>query len=246
MKYLIYCLAGIGMLAACHRSGSDRADAGRLYTTEQLYQIKTWRNLDEALKQPVDSIIKLVYFKQNADEFPKEVLGFTNLNVLEVTYNSIRELPDGIQKLPYLQSLYLQQNQFSSFPESIMGIKNLQRLSLAGNQIQELPENLSSLHLLRELNLSGNRIRQLPASFFTTTSLEVANLSHNQIAHLDDALKQLTQLRKLYLNDNQFTEIPSVIRQMPNLQFVDISGNHIPREELIEFVKENPQLKIVI
>ena len=59
--------------------------------------------------------------------------------MLEVTYNSIRELPDGIQKLPYLQSLYLQQNQFSSFPESIMGIKNLQRLSLAGNQIQELP-----------------------------------------------------------------------------------------------------------
>jgi Leucine-rich repeat (LRR) protein len=59
-------------------------------------------NLQEALKNP-DAVTKLVLRRQHLKSFPKEILQFKNLQYLDISKNSIAELPDSIDKLINLQ-----------------------------------------------------------------------------------------------------------------------------------------------
>ncbi len=88
--------------------------------------------------------------------------------------NSITELPDELEQLPYLRTLRLKYNQLRRLPPVVGRLPQLMVLELAGNQITRLEGSVvAGLSLLKELDLSGNGLAELPASIGTLPKLEV-------------------------------------------------------------------------
>jgi len=73
-------------------------DPMHLYTLEKLYGINAFRTLKTANKEK-DSVIKLILFDQNYHQLPKEICTFRYLNSLELSRNSLTDLPACISKL---------------------------------------------------------------------------------------------------------------------------------------------------
>ena len=95
--------------------------------------------------------------------------GLARLEVLDLSANSINELPDGVfDRNLELRGLDLSINEISELPEGVFGgLGDLQRLSLAGNDLKSLPEDVfADLGSLAELDLSGNKLNDLPAGLF--------------------------------------------------------------------------------
>lgn len=65
-----------------------------------------------------------------------------------------------------LQVLNVDFNKLDDLPPELGCLHNLQVLSVKGNQVKKLPEQLCHLRLLKKLSLSSNRIQQSPEFLF--------------------------------------------------------------------------------
>ncbi len=85
-------------------------------------------DLEEALTQP-DSVVYLDLAMQEnkLTTIPKEVLLFPNLEYLDVSFNRISSLPNGLKELKKLKSIDLSGNRYlSKFPEVLKELPSLQ------------------------------------------------------------------------------------------------------------------------
>uniref|UniRef100_A0A914HJF6 Ras suppressor protein 1 n=1 Tax=Globodera rostochiensis TaxID=31243 RepID=A0A914HJF6_GLORO len=98
------------------------------------------------------------------DKLPRGFGSFAKLELLDLTYNNLREqsLPGNFFFMPTLRALYLGDNDFESFPEDIGHLTNLQVLVLRENDLIDLPRQMGSLQKLKELHIQGNRLQVLP------------------------------------------------------------------------------------
>ncbi|MGZ3885314.1 MAG: hypothetical protein ACXVPD_14285, partial [Bacteroidia bacterium] len=85
------------LLLLCFFSGAQ----GQLLDSVSVYHAEEYDNLDSALKHP-DAVIKLVLKRKHLKSFPMEVFQFKNLQYLDISKNSIKELPEGLGQLKYL------------------------------------------------------------------------------------------------------------------------------------------------
>ena len=145
------------------------------------------------------------------DEFPREVFALADtLQMLDLSGNRLRALPDDLPRLRALRILFCSSNPFDTLPAvlgrceqlDIVGFKanaiervpaesipaNLRWLILSGNRIDSLPETLGACHRLQKLALAGNRLATLPAGLARCERLELIRLSANRFATLSDAL----------------------------------------------------------
>jgi len=82
--------------------------------------------LDEALAHPnPEEVTVLTLNFHYLDEFPTEILKFSNLEVLNLGFNNLTSIPNDIKKLSKLQELHLNNNKFTTFPTAICQLKNL-------------------------------------------------------------------------------------------------------------------------
>jgi internalin A len=131
--------------------------------------------------------------------------------ILDLSLNSLTELPESIGQLTRLQGLYLYKNQLASLPEVIGQLTRLQVLDLNNNQLASLPESIGQLTRLQGLHLNNNQLASLPESIGQLTQLQELDLSGNQLASLPEALRQLESLKELYLHDNDALGIPAEV-----------------------------------
>merc|ERR1711907_895779 len=80
---------------------------------------------------------------------------FTELKVLDLTHNYIKELPAEIARLTNLQELHLHFNNIVSLPDSVCGLSKLRTLRLSFNKLYNIPNDIGNLTRLRELFLTG-------------------------------------------------------------------------------------------
>jgi Leucine-rich repeat (LRR) protein len=148
-----------------------------------------------------DTLHELVLAGNSLTQVPLAVLLYcSNLQVLDLSSNSLRVLPTEIAHLHRLEVLYLGTNALRELPDEVTQLPRLRELQCERNQLERLPLRLGSLSQLIKLNVSFNRLRSLPTS-----------------------LVDLTQLRALYASDNLLSAPPPAVARVKC--FCEFSNN---------------------
>jgi hypothetical protein len=180
-------------------------------------------------------------------KLPRDKLGVTNLQNLDLSSNKLTELPKEIGQLTNLKILKLSNNKLTELPKEIGQITNLQELYLFDNMLTELPEEIGQLTNLKILSLSRNKFTDLPKEIGQLTNLKSLRLSSNNLTGLPTAelkeIGQLTNLQELFLYDNLLRELPKEIGQLTNLKNLSIIANMLT--ELPKEIGQLTNLKIL-
>jgi len=114
-----------------------------------------------------------------------------------------------------------------NIPNSIENLSELNSLYLSGLSITTLPENIGSLTSLYTLDLANNSLQELPSSITNLNNLHYLNLSNNQLVELPENIGNLMNLSYLDLSDNTLQELPLSITNLSNLYFLDLTDNNL-------------------
>lgn len=99
---------------------------------------------------------------------------------LELSSNSLSDLPADIGKLQHLRVLRLKYNVFRKLPAVIKQLPQLMTLELSGNQIVKLDDGLlMACGQLKELDVSGNLLTELSPNIIHVQKLEVRGSLYN-------------------------------------------------------------------
>ncbi|NWZ41702.1 MFHA1 protein, partial [Brachypodius atriceps] len=173
------------------------------------------------------------------------------LEELDLSFNRLRRLPEGLGRLRHLRTLDVDHNLLSSFPapllelaaleeldcsgnrhlgalpEGIAALRRLKILWLSGTGLASLPEGLCQLNALESLMLDGNRLQALPTGFGRLQRLKMLNLSSNLLGEFPSAILALPSLEELYLSRNQLTVLPPHLCQLHQLRTLWLDNNRI-------------------
>lgn len=146
----------------------------------------------------------------------------SSMSVLDLSFNLLRAVPEGLRFLSTLHTVYFVQNRISK----INGLEqciNLRSLELGGNRIRKI-ENLEALVNLEELWLGKNKIAELE-NLGTLKKLKILSIQSNRITKLEN-LEDLENLEQLYLSHNGVTRIEGLERNL-KLTTLDVGANFI-------------------
>lgn len=119
----------------------------------------TFYSLQEALEHP-EEVTHLVLKRKKLKNFPKEILQFHNLEVLDLTGNRLSVLPNEIIELRKLKVLNLSRNRFEIFPSILLAMFWLEKLDLWDNEIENVPVGIKQMVGLKEMELRGIQLPQ--------------------------------------------------------------------------------------
>ncbi|NXO94723.1 PHLP2 phosphatase, partial [Certhia brachydactyla] len=154
------------------------------------------------------------------------------LEVLDVSYNLLLELPSRILRSLSLRKLMVGHNRLQSLPPLLEHIP-LEVLDLQHNLLTKLPETLFVKALnLRYLNASANSLESLPSASTGEESLSMLQLlylTNNNLA--DQCISVLVghpNLRILHLANNNLQTFPaSKLSKLEHLEELNLSGNKL-------------------
>ncbi|NXX04655.1 MFHA1 protein, partial [Larus smithsonianus] len=182
---------------------------------------------------------------------PPRLAELGRLEELDLSFNRLRRLPEGLGHLRHLRALDVDHNLLPSFPAPLLELAALEELDCSGNRhlgalpegiaalhrlkilwlsgtgLAALPEGLCQLSALESLMLDGNRLRALPAGFGSLQRLKMLNLSSNLLGDFPTAILALPSLEELYLSRNQLTLLPPRLCQLRQLRALWLDNNHI-------------------
>ncbi|WP_165392198.1 NEL-type E3 ubiquitin ligase domain-containing protein [Pseudomonas tructae] len=136
---------------------------------------------------------------------------FPRVRWLNLSNNHLQRVPLGLNHLPSLRELRLQQNRIrldASGVACISALHQLRVLGMSHNPLGAIRLDLHSLHRLRELSLRQANLQRLPAGLLGRTFLEYADLRGNQITELPQALLNAPMAfrEQLHLAGNPLSE----------------------------------------
>jgi len=114
----------------------------------------------------IPKTIKVLDLSHNSiEELPKNIKSFVNLRKLIVNNNKLRYLPQEIKELVNLEEIVLSNNYFDEFPKVLLQLKNLKLICLNNNRIKDIPENIiTELPRLKNFYIKNNFLpRELEA-----------------------------------------------------------------------------------
>ncbi|NBA95960.1 leucine-rich repeat-containing protein kinase family protein [Pseudomonas sp. R5(2019)] len=162
------------------------------------------------------------------EHFPEEIFSLADtLQVLNLSGNSLRSLPDDLGRLKHLRVLFCSYNPFTELPASLGQCPTLQVVGFRGCQIERVPASALAPRL-RSLVLTDNRIETLPEQLGDCVELQKLMLSGNRLTALPDSLARCQQLELLRLAANRLSALPLWLLQMPNLAWLAFAGNPLP------------------
>ncbi|GIX74814.1 protein phosphatase PHLPP-like protein [Caerostris darwini] len=171
-----------------------------------------------------------------------DFLSQCHMKSLSLQYNRFEKLPyNFFWALPCLEMLNLSYNSLKSIPVSCDSIINLKSLLLSGNQLSDLSNLISLLKLSRIecLHLAYNGIKELPEGFFQTLHfLRTLSLCGNELESISSHISKAHSLEKLYLHSNRLISIPK-FSETNNLQVLDLACNKMHQLELASIVPKD-------
>ncbi|WYZ34973.1 hypothetical protein EsH8_I_001249 [Colletotrichum jinshuiense] len=180
------------------------------------------------------------------DKFPLFLCDVESLVELDLSFNSVSNLPDEIGKLRNLEKFVITNNRLSNaLPESFRQLSGLRELDIKYNAItsiniiSELPklEILSADHnsisqfvgtfeRIRSLKLNSNPITKFEI-IEPVLTLKMLNLSHCQLASIDETFNNMLNLERLVLDKNYFVSLPPHIGNLSKLEHFSIANNNV-------------------
>jgi len=124
----------------------------------------------------------------------------TNLRVLDISYNVIRDM-NPVSQCRNLQELYIAQNKIKSI-RGIGQLTQLRKIDLGANRIRVMEEEeLSGLINLEELWLGKNKIEHI-GGISKLTKLRRLDVQSNRLTSIENLEGQVDTLEELYLAHN--------------------------------------------
>ena len=197
-----------------------------------------------------DQSTSLNLYNLQLSKFPPLEKLAPHLEILDLSNNHIREIPEYIGSFTKLEDLVLSDNQLRTLPESIGSLVNLNFLSITRNRLTTLPESIGSLQNLRTLFLSQNQLSSLPESSGNLQNLTSLWLDNNNITYeqLPQSIRTRVDNRNIQLiigssaipTNNPSTDFFTIIEN--NANFTDAEKSQIATRALeIDYLKTHNQ-----
>ncbi|KAL5151607.1 Plant intracellular Ras-group-related LRR protein 6 [Glycine soja] len=174
-------------------------------------------------------VIKLNLSRNSIQELPVELSSCVSLQTLILSKNQIKDWPGSILKsLSSLSCLKLDNNPLRQIPsDGFEMVPKLQILDLSGNAASLLDgPAFSSLPYLQELYLRRMRLSEVPSDIVGLHQLRILDLSQNSLQSIPVGLKALTSLQELDLSNNNIAVLPPELGLLePSLQALRLDGN---------------------
>ncbi|XP_066291360.1 malignant fibrous histiocytoma-amplified sequence 1 homolog [Branchiostoma lanceolatum] len=173
------------------------------------------------------NLLELDLTGKDLDHIPPTVLQCTEIEVLKLSFNKLRTLPEGISRLAKLKYLWLDFNQFEEFPEVVCELTSLEHLYLSQNKLRHVSPRIGQLHNLKVLFLHKNELTKLPNQIFHITSIVDLHISENQLTELSEDIGCLENLTMLRGWNNQIKCLPDSVCRLRKLKLIDFAMNQI-------------------
>lgn len=115
-----------------------------------------------------------------------EIVGrtFPNLEVLNLSNNSIFLFDDGFRNFPKLRSLNLSNNKLVSLPLTAVHLEKLEVLDISSNDLEFYPENFKIFRSLKELSIHNNpklNVNKVIEGFYNYSNLNKLSIDAPEI-----------------------------------------------------------------
>jgi Leucine-rich repeat (LRR) protein len=191
---------------------------------------KVEENLDELGKDSgkIEDVEIIILHHNQLSTLPRNIAKFSNVQVLDISNNGLRELPDVFESWQ-LTTLIAKNNclKNESLPKTFTVSSTLRELNLSGNLFEQFPEQLYDLNSLKYLYLGGNRIKTIPKNIWKLNCLQILSMGGNQLAEVPSTLGRLKQLHALVLCDNIIESLPSNIANLHHLKSLLLHKNKL-------------------
>lgn len=168
--------------------------------------------------------IRHLVLKEDLAVFPDEILRLADtLEILDLSGNRLRSLPDSFARLSKLRIAFFSFNEFETFPDVLGRCPSLEMAGFKSNRISFVPENALP-ERLRWLILTGNTLKTLPDSLGARPRLQKLMLAGNRLESLPD-LSRCENLELVRIADNALPELPDFLFDLPRLAWLAFSGN---------------------
>ncbi len=158
-------------------------------------------------------------------EFPNEIFDLADtLEILNLTGNQLKTLPDDLTKLKKLKVIFCSENQFIHVPEVLGAFDHLTMVGFKSNKISYLPKEAIAKNL-RWLILTDNCLREVPTNVGDCHAMQKMMLAGNQLSALPESLVNCQRLELLRISANQFENIPPWLLELPRLAWLALAGN---------------------
>jgi hypothetical protein len=158
-------------------------------------------------------------------EFPLEIFRLADsLEILDLTHNRLRSLPDEFACLQNLKILFLSQNDFEVFPDILAQCPKLSMIGFKGNRLKVLSENALP-PWVRWLILTDNHLEKLPDSIAHCARLQKLMLAGNRLRSLPEAMVNCQNLELIRISANQLESLPPWVCALPKLSWLAYAGN---------------------
>ncbi|XP_033120529.1 leucine-rich repeat serine/threonine-protein kinase 1-like isoform X2 [Anneissia japonica] len=176
---------------------------------------------------------------------------------IDISDNSLSELPLVIFQLPSLHVLNAAKNKISKLPigkskkETVKVEKSDKRhtvasiLSTAVKNPPEVQEVIWNCPMLTQIDLNNNWLEKLPAVMFHLPSLETLNVHGNKLKQLPFDMWMASKLKNLDLSKNKLEELPSnILDGLDDSQtFHSSTASHKDKKQSNEFTLDMNDFK---
>ncbi|KAI6243910.1 PDZ/DHR/GLGF domain protein [Aphelenchoides fujianensis] len=158
---------------------------------------------------------------------PPGLLSCKTLKNLDLSKNSITELPKNLGDLGNLTELVLCENKIISIPSSIGSLKKLEMLKISHNCLSTLTPAICSCVELRDLSLCENLLSELPSSIGNLNKLRFFDASSNHLTHVPSTIGGCSSLGVLALRNNKLKAVPMEVGKLEFLKVLDLAENDL-------------------
>jgi Leucine-rich repeat (LRR) protein len=203
--------------------------------------------------------------------YPSDLEKINLLKKLDLSETKIKELPEYVGNLQYLEELTLPL-QIIGFPQSFIHLKNLktlvandfpdhfrelnnlETLIISSGKMEEISSYLTQLISLKTLVINNCRsLKKLPENLGNLESLKELQITGNtSLEYLPNSIFDLKDLKTLNLYNNNLKYFPDKLANFPRLEILTLGNNkleHMPYSvfklnNLIDFTIENNPLEL--
>ncbi|KIY43946.1 L domain-like protein [Fistulina hepatica ATCC 64428] len=194
-------------------------------------------HLDPESLSPLTQLEELDLYDNKLKHIDNALDNLQKLGVLDLSFNIFKSIPECINRLAALHTVYFVQNRISTITHLELTTR-LRSLELGGNRIRKI-ENLDTLVNLEELWLGKNKITRLE-NLGSLKKLRILSIQSNRITVLE-GLEELVDLQELYVSDNGIKRIDGLQNNL-NLTTLDVGSNFIEKIENVSHLQQLEEL----
>ncbi len=157
-------------------------------------------------------------------QFPLKILELASLEILNLSDNHLKSLPDEFGCLQQLRIAFFNNNSFEELPDVLSKCPKLYMVGFKSNKLTAIAENALPSSV-RWLILTNNRLRQVPASLGRLSQLQKLMLAGNQLSSLPEEMVACQKLELIRLAANRLTTLPPWLLTLPRLSWLGFAGN---------------------